>query len=177
MTHTKLRELTTASVMAALIFLFTFTLKLPGPSGYTHLGDAFIFLALFLLDWKYAALAAGIGAALADLAGGYPYWAAPTFFIKAGMVVIAWLFLQKVFHGTKWGRIPALVLGGLFQLTAYTAVKYPLVGAAYAWSSLPTLAVQTAIGITAALVVLSALEAGGQLERITQKEALTHEKN
>lgn len=41
-----------------------------------------IFLAIVFLGYKKAPLAAGIGAGLADLIGGYSAWVAPTFIIK-----------------------------------------------------------------------------------------------
>lgn len=40
------------AVMAALIFVFTFTFKIPLGNGYTHLGDAVIFLSIPILGSK-----------------------------------------------------------------------------------------------------------------------------
>ena len=63
------RAITFTAVMAALVFVFTYTFKIPFVNGYTHIGDSMIFLAIVFLGWKKAPLAAGIGAALADLIG------------------------------------------------------------------------------------------------------------
>ena len=41
---TDLRRLTTAAVATALVFLFTFLIKVPTVIGYIHLGDAFVLL-------------------------------------------------------------------------------------------------------------------------------------
>lgn len=143
------------AVMAALIFVFTFTFKIPLGNGYTHLGDAVIFLSLPLLGTKKSCLAAGIGAALADLIGGYTVWAVPSFFIKLIMVFICGLIAEKLMARKFAGYIAGAVSGGVFQICAYTLVKMVLFNRAYAFSSLPALAVQTAVGITAALVFIA----------------------
>lgn len=65
------RSITFTAVMAALVFVFTYTFKIPFVNGYTHIGDSMIFLAIVFLGYKKAPLAAGIGAGLADLIGGY----------------------------------------------------------------------------------------------------------
>ena len=143
------------AVMAALIFVFTFTFKIPLGNGYTHLGDAVIFLSIPILRTRKSCLAAGIGAALADLIGGYAVWAAPTFFIKLIMVLICGLIAEKLMANKFAGYFIGAVIGGAFQITAYTIVKIFLFDKAYAFSSLPTLAVQTAVGITAALVFIA----------------------
>ena len=84
------------AVMAALIFVFTFTFKIPLGNGYTHLGDAIIFLSIPLLGSKKSCFAAGIGAALADVIGGYTIWAPPTFCIKLLLVLICGIFAEKL---------------------------------------------------------------------------------
>ena len=47
------------------------------------------------------------------------------------------------------------ILGGVFQISAYTLVKIVMFDKAYAFSSLPTLAIQTAVGIAVALVFIA----------------------
>ena len=56
------RSITFTAVMAALVFVFTYTFKIPFVNGYTHIGDSMIFLAIVFLGYKKAPLAAGIGA-------------------------------------------------------------------------------------------------------------------
>ena len=53
------RAITFTAVMAALVFVFTYTFKIPFVNGYTHIGDSMIFLAIVFLGWKKAPLAAG----------------------------------------------------------------------------------------------------------------------
>lgn len=50
------RALCFTAVMAALIFVFTFTFKIPLGTGYAHLGDSIIFLSIALLGSKNQAL-------------------------------------------------------------------------------------------------------------------------
>ena len=55
------RAITFTAVMAALVFVFTYTFKIPFVNGYTHIGDSMIFLAIVFLGWKKAPLAAALG--------------------------------------------------------------------------------------------------------------------
>lgn len=43
------RSITFTAVMAALVFVFTCTFKIPFVNGYTHIGDSMIFLAIVFL--------------------------------------------------------------------------------------------------------------------------------
>ena len=79
----KIRLLTLTALFAALIFLLTAYLHIPSANGYTHIGDAFVYLAGALLPPGYAAAAGTIGAALADLMTGYAFWAPASILIKA----------------------------------------------------------------------------------------------
>lgn len=75
------------ALMTALVFVATFTIKVPVPftNGYIHPGDSMVFLAGLLLGPFYGAFAAGIGSALADLIAGYTFWMIPTLLIKGLM--------------------------------------------------------------------------------------------
>ena len=71
------------ALFAAMIFVFTAYLHVPSHTGYTHVGDAFLYLAACLLPASYGAAAGAIGAGLADLLSGYAIWAPGTVVIKA----------------------------------------------------------------------------------------------
>ena len=78
-----IRDVVMAATFAALTLLATFVLKIPTPTlGYVHIGDTFVILAGIILGPALGAIAAGLGAALADLLGGYAIWAPGTFVIK-----------------------------------------------------------------------------------------------
>lgn len=143
------------AIMAALIFVFTFTFKIPLGTGYTHLGDAIIFLSIPLLGLKKSSIAAGIGAALGDLIGGYTAWIAPTFFIKLIMVLICGLFAEKLIKNKFVGYIIGGVTGGVFQIGAYTLAKVIMYDKIYALTTLPELIIQTIVGIAVAAVFIT----------------------
>ena len=102
----KIRLLTLTALFAALIFLLTAYLHIPSANGYTHIGDAFVYLAGALLPPGYAAAAGAIGAALADLMTGYAFWASASVFIKA---LTACLFTAKASKILNWRNLLALV--------------------------------------------------------------------
>jgi uncharacterized membrane protein len=75
-------------MMAALIFIATYLLKIPIGYGYVHLGDGFILLSAAVLGWP-AMLSAAVGSMLADLLAGYSLYMLPTFVIKGAMAAVA----------------------------------------------------------------------------------------
>lgn len=79
----RIRLMTRTAVFAALIYVFTAYFHVPSHTGYTHIGDAFLYLAACLLPGGYAAAAGAIGAGLADLLSGYAIWFPGTVLIKA----------------------------------------------------------------------------------------------
>lgn len=83
-TSKRLRMMILTALFAAMTFALTFSVRIPMPSGgYIHLGDAMIYLSACILPLPYAMVAAGIGGALSDLAGGYAIYIIPTLIIKA----------------------------------------------------------------------------------------------
>ena len=83
MKNQKTKYLCLASLMAAIIFVFTQIFHIPSHNGYVHIGDAFVYLAGALLPWPYAMGAGAVGAALADCMSGYAMWAPASILIKA----------------------------------------------------------------------------------------------
>lgn len=81
--HHTTRLLCQTAAFAAIIYLFTALLHLPSHTGYTHVGDGFLFLAACFLPAPYAAAAGAVGAGLADLLGGYALWMPATVLIKS----------------------------------------------------------------------------------------------
>lgn len=79
----KTRLLCQTAAFAAIIYVFTAYLHIPSHTGYTHVGDGFLYLAACLLPMPYAAAAGAVGAGLADLLSGYAIWMPGTVVIKA----------------------------------------------------------------------------------------------
>ncbi len=166
MTSTK--ELTKVGLMAALICIATFSIKVPSIYGYSHMGDVMIFLAVLILGYRKAAFAGGIGAAMADLLGGYALWVLPTFFIKFIMAIIMGLVIEKAFPKLKGGWILGAIIGGISQIVLYTLAKVFLIDKAYAISSLIPLTIQTITGIVLSVVVVGAFSSTKALQKIRE---------
>ena len=152
------RDLTAMAMLAALVCVLTFTVKIPVPAtnGYTHLGDCMIFLGVLLLGWRKALPAAAIGAAMSDLLGGYVHWVLPTLLVKGIMVLVMGLAWEKLFATWSKGWMAAAVLGGIVQIGGYTVVKILYFGGpAAALATLPNITIQT----TAAIIITAALAA------------------
>ena len=95
--YKKTKKTVMAALMAALICVATFVVRIPTPlHGYVNLGDCLVLFAASILSPWYAALAAGLGSALADLISGYVIYAPATFVIKALMALLFCLFIKNI---------------------------------------------------------------------------------
>lgn len=153
----KTKDLTKMGLMAALVFLGTFFIKIPSISGYTHLGDCMIFVSVLILGWRKGAVAGGIGAALADLLGGYTQWIIPTLFIKAIMAIIMGIITEKLFPNLRFGWLIGATVGGIFQIAGYTFVRILLYGTAMGFVEIPMLIIQTVSGVVLSFVLVTTL--------------------
>ena len=83
----------------ATLLLTLISLPLPSGYGYVNLGDAGVFLCACLLPGGLGALAAGVGAALADLILGWAMYAPVTLLIKGITALLAGLAMRKTGRG------------------------------------------------------------------------------
>lgn len=81
------RNMCLAGILTAVVFVFTAYLHIPSHTGYTHVGDGFIYLAACLLPTPYAMFVGAAGALLADCLTGYAIWAPGSLVIKAAAVL------------------------------------------------------------------------------------------
>lgn len=113
----RIRLMTRTALFAALIYLFTAYFHVPSHTGYTHIGDAFLYLSACLLPTGYAAAAGAIGAGLADLLSGYAIWMPGTVLIKS-LAVLCFSNAQKriLCRRNLLALVPAWVLciGGYY---------------------------------------------------------------
>ena len=79
----------------ATLLLTLLSIPLPSGYGYVNLGDAGVFLCACLLPGGLGALAAGVGAALADLILGWAVYAPVTLLIKGLTALLAGLALRR----------------------------------------------------------------------------------
>lgn len=131
------------------------------------MGDCMIFMAVVLLGRKNGSLAAGIGGALSDFLAGAPLWILPTFVIKYIMAFIMGTIIKRT-PERKRLQITGAVIGGIFQIIAYTLVKILLVGTEPALLSIPNLTIQTAVGIILFAVLTGVLT--GTLKKYIKEE-------
>lgn len=75
-------------ILTAVVFVFTAYFHIPSHTGYTHVGDGFIYLAACILPLPYAVFVGSVGAMLADCLSGYVIWAPGTVVIKAVAVLL-----------------------------------------------------------------------------------------
>ena len=159
-TQKKTETLAMTALFAAMIFVATYWLKVPIPTGYVHMGDTMIFTAVIVLGRNKAALAGGVGAAMADLLGGYAVWAIPSFVLKALMALIMGICIEKsVFKlsGRKlW--IVAAVLGGTVEVIGYILCTIVLYGWAAAAVEAAGTVIQCAVGIMIAFVLCEMIQ-------------------
>ncbi len=70
------QRVTVTALMAALVFILTRVVQVPTfVKGYIHLGDAGVVFTALAFGPGVAAIAGGVGTALADVTSGYAQWA------------------------------------------------------------------------------------------------------
>ena len=95
----KIHLMCIAGIFTAIVFVFTAYLHIPSHTGYTHVGDGFIYLAACMLPLPYAVFVGAGGALLADCLTGYAIWAPGSIIIKT---------LAVLFFSRKSDRIVSL---------------------------------------------------------------------
>ena len=163
-----MKQLTKTAMMAAIIFVCTYTFKIPNAitGGYTHLGDCAIFIGVMVLGRKQGTIAAAIGAAMSDLLGGFFIWVIPTLIIKGVMAFVMGTIVEKIMPEKSLNWLLGAIIGGICQILGYTLAKIILLTPAAALASTPTITAQTVIGIIIASVVISILQSSKVLRRL-----------
>lgn len=123
--HTK--PLVSASIMAALIFVFTFFIYFPVTNlgAYMNFGDCVIYSAGMLVGAPWAAAAAALGSALADLAHGYPAYVPATIVIKGLMGFLCAILMRNANFGKY---LLVCMLGGAIMVVGYGAFEMAFMG-------------------------------------------------
>lgn len=132
MRNTKIKLMCLTGIFIAIVFVFTAYLHIPSHTGYTHVGDGFIYLAACLLPLPYAAFVGAVGALLADLLTGFAIWAPGSVIIKIAAV---FFFSRRTkIAGTRnlLALIPAslICIGGYYLYEAIITANFlaPLAG-------------------------------------------------
>ena len=165
MRNISVKKLVTAALFAALICVFTMSIRIPTPGtgGYIHPGDAVVILSGIFLDPVTAFLAAGIGSCMADLLGGYFIYVPITFAVKGLVAAVTSVVYCHVVSKGKSRKL-AVLYGGIADILlvagGYFLFESVLYGPAAALLSLSANGIQGISG----LVIAGALYLG--LERL-----------
>jgi uncharacterized membrane protein len=165
------REKTTkiilTGLMMAMIVVATVLIIIPVPfgNGYIHLGDTMIFLSVLILGWKYGAVAAGFGSALADILVGYAVWSPWTLIIKGIMGAVMGLFIMKSMRkpgrnifGVPLYQCIGMVLAGLEMVVGYFVAQLAIYGNfVTAALAIPWNIVQFSVGAVLATMLAAAI--------------------
>lgn len=163
-----LRLLCLAAMFAAVIYVFTAFIHIPSHTGYTHIGDAFLYLVATLLPTPYAAAAGAIGAILSDVLTGYAMWAPGSFLIKTLTAMVFSSQTKKIVCIRNLiALLPAFLLcaGGYYLYEAMITQNFiaPLAG-------IPGYCVQVGLSSIVFLVVGSVFDRLHLKERLQVKE-------
>lgn len=141
-----IKRLVYGGLLAAVIAVLTFSVKLPVPvtHGYVHPGDGAIFLAAALMG-PYAAVPAAVGSALADLLGGYYIYMLPTAIIKGAMGLISGRMMRECRVTVR--NVLVFVLCELIMTGGYFLFECVIYGAAAAAGALIPNLIQGAAGV------------------------------
>ncbi|NMD37164.1 MAG: ECF transporter S component [Christensenellaceae bacterium] len=141
-------------VLSAIIFVSTYLIKIPLPTGYAHLGDGFI-LSLTSVFGFPTIIASAFGSALCDIISGYAYYAVPTFIIKGTMAsMVTFLKFQRL----QKALLVKFLFAELFMIIAYFIVDWILYGQALAIGSILGNVSQGLMGVVSALILVKAFE-------------------
>jgi putative energy coupling factor transporter S component len=141
----KTRDMVLTALFAALIFVVTWTIRIPLPfssaGGYLNVGDVIIVVCAYLLGGPKGAMAAAIGSGFADLAAGAAIYIPATFVIKGLMGYVSGVILKK--HNFV-SYIIAAIVNGAIMVAGYALFEWIFFDRFYAMTALPFNCIQWA---------------------------------
>jgi len=153
----KVKTLTMTAMMAAVIFVVTYVVRIPMPiaaGGYINIGDAPVYIAASLLGGPAGMVAAAVGSALSDLTAGYVVYILPTAVVKGLMGFVC----GKLMRRAGFARFfIAAVTGGAIMVGGYAAFDTALFNVNQAMAGIPFNMVQWACGVAVAAAVYPAV--------------------
>lgn len=163
------KKLVLTALFTALVTIATMFIRIPLPLGYFNMGDAFIFLAVFILGPFLGTVAAGIGSTIADLIGFIAY-APGTLIIKTLMALAAALIYKLIKNRTDkviLAEISAGIIGAIIMAFGYFIYETLLfTTAAVAIVNVPYNLVQGGVGIVVSVAVMRILIKTKLLDKI-----------
>ena len=84
------------AIMTAIVAVFTIIIRIPSPiGGYISLCDAAVTFVAYAFGPFTGLIAGGLGAAFADLLGGFPQWALISFIVHGVEALLMGLVVRK----------------------------------------------------------------------------------
>ena len=155
------------ALMICLVLLGTILFRIPVPmtQGYVHLGDTMIFLGVLMLGKRHGSAAAALGSALADILGGFAFWAPWTLIIKYSMAFVTGLILEMSARSYEYSNSPdrlikltAMAAGGILMCAGYLVAETVMYGNfTLAIIGLPWNIGQVIVGMVLSLAIHSAM--------------------
>lgn len=165
------KKLVLIALFTALTMIFTAFIRVPLPLGYVNLGDAFVFLSVFVLG-PYGIIAAALGSCLADCIG-YIVYAPGTLIIKGIMAFVAWWIHKVLFQNSKkriFAEIAGGVVGAIIMTAGYFFYEWAFFAtAAVAIANAPWTLLQGAIGVVISVGVMRVLVATKILDKMKRE--------
>ena len=152
-------------IMTAIVAVFTYgfgSLRLPSPvGGYISLCDAAVTFVAYAFGPFTGFIAGGLGAAFADLIGGFPQWAVISFIVHGVEALLMGLVIRKDSTSLMLKIIAALIAvvivsGGYLVLTTL----FGLTVFQEALLEVPGNIAQSGVGAVIGLVLYSAVKKG-----------------
>ena len=133
----------------ATLLLTLLSIPLPSGYGYVNLGDGGVYLCALLLPSGLGALAAGVGAALADFILGWAVYAPATLLIKGLTALLAGLALRRA----QKAAVPLALLCCLLVPLGYFLYETALLTAPVAAVNVLPNALQAVLGASLGTLV------------------------
>lgn len=138
-------QISLMAIMAALVAVGTFVIRIPNPmGGYFNVGDVMIFVAALTFNPLVGGFAGGVGSAIAD-AIGFPVFVIPTLIIKGleGLIAGAVSNRKSMFRD-----VLAVIVAGCEMIVGYFLVEWLVLqwGLGGALAEVPTNVAQIVVG-------------------------------
>jgi uncharacterized membrane protein len=154
-------ELALGAVFAALVFVATYSFRIPIPAtnGYFNLGETTIYVAALLFG-PFVGAVAGFGAGIADIVLGYAQYAPGTFLIKGiegAAVGFLYFKLQKHLARHSLSAFSSVAVGGSLMILGYfiyeqIILRVPVLAA---FAEIPFNIIQVLAGIVVAIPIVN----------------------
>lgn len=150
------RTLAKYAMLAVIVFIATFILKIPIFHGLPHMGDAVIMALALTYGKKTGAIAGAFGAMLSALLSGYNIIWLPASFCIHG---IEGYLVGRIGYGSRsfLRRLSAVLVGGLVMAVLYQGVSFLYYGIGAAVLQLIGNVLQLISGVAISLILAPAL--------------------